>query len=52
MNIKTIIPVIAALLMSASCGSFLDTVNEKSVHAHQELTTYDALCATTANLYT
>lgn len=42
----------AVLQMLVSCEAFLDTHNEKSVSAHEELTTYDALCATTANLYT
>lgn len=52
MKTKSIIIVLAALVLSVSCESFLDTTNEKSVHAHEELTTYEALCATTANLYT
>lgn len=51
MKIKTIYLLAAAIIMSG-CESFLETVNEKSVHAHEELTTYEALCATTANLYT
>ncbi len=35
----------------ASCDSYLDTTNERETPAYGELTTYDALTATTANLY-
>lgn len=49
---KYITTILILLLVSVSCERFLDTTNEKSVYAHQELTSYDALCATTANLYT
>ena len=35
-----------------SCDDYLDTTNEKVVPAHDELTSLDALRATTANLYT
>lgn len=43
---------LAVLPQLISCESFLETDNEKSVSAHEELTTYEALCSTTANLYT
>ena len=49
---KYITSLLILLCISVSCERFLDTTNEKSVYAHQELTSYDALCATTANLYT
>ncbi|MBO6216969.1 MAG: RagB/SusD family nutrient uptake outer membrane protein [Prevotella sp.] len=35
----------------ASCNDYLDTTNERIVPAHDELTSVDALRATTANLY-
>ena len=47
-----ILCLLAVMPIMMSCESFLDTHNEKSVSAHEELTSYSALCATTANLYT
>ena len=35
----------------ASCDGYLDTTNEREMPAYNELTSYDALKATTANLY-
>ena len=43
---------LTVVILLTSCETFLETHNEKSVSAHEELTTYEALCATTANLYT
>ena len=40
------------LICLTGCNDYLDTTNERSVPAHDELTSVDALRATTANLYT
>lgn len=49
---RYIISILILVFTCASCETFLDTRNEQSVYAHQELTSYEALCAATANLYT
>lgn len=38
-------------VLCVSCDDFLDTVNEQTMPAHEELTSLDALRATTASLY-
>ena len=43
---------LAIVFLCSSCEDFLDTKNEQVIAAHEELTTIDALQATTANLYT
>ena len=42
---------LAALLCTVGCENFLDTVNERIVPAHEELTDLSALQAVTAGLY-
>ena len=43
---------LAIVFLCSSCEDFLDTKNEQVIAAHEELSTLDALQATTANLYT
>ena len=52
MKLKNTLIISLLLCAFCSCENFLDTVNEKEVGAHEELDSLDALCATTANLYT
>lgn len=40
------------LYRNGSCEDFLDTTNERDIPAYNELTSLDALRATTASLYT
>lgn len=49
--IKYILCGAMAMVSLASCDDFLDTTNERETPAYNELTSYDALKATTANLY-
>lgn len=44
--------VLALVFFCSSCERYLDTKNEQVIAAHEELTTIDALRATTAALYT
>ena len=44
--------VLTLLLLCCSCESYLDTKNEQVIAAHEELSSIDALRATTAALYT
>lgn len=54
MNNKTLKYICSGLIGIAtlvSCDDYLDTTNERETPAYNELTSYDALKATTANLY-